>query len=122
MSDTLGLLPCPEFLFHLEQGCCCLFFTHARVLEPGEPLAHQIRALPAVREFPLIHAAVIDRTALHAGICSPEGFSLRRFAPGAFVPMVVAPAAGVPADSLDLLCRHSRDFVSRLDKGRVHAA
>ena len=110
MPVTAGLFPCPEFLFHLEQRSRCLFFTHARVLEPGEPFAHQVRALPAVREFLLVHAAVIDRAALNAGIRRPERFSLRCFAPGALVPVVVAPAAGVPADRFDLLCCHSTEF------------
>lgn len=108
MPVTAGLLPFPEFLFHLKQSCRCLFIIHTRILKSGEPLAHQVRAFPAVRELPFRSAAIIDRAALNANIRGPERFTLRSFTPGALVPVVVAPGAGVPADRLALLFHTDR--------------
>jgi len=96
----------PEFLLHRCEDPCLNFIAHFRILKPVEPFAHQVRALSAVRQLPLIHTAVIDRAAFHTGILCPERFSFHRFASRARFSVVFAPAAGIAADRLDLL-RHT---------------
>ena len=121
-EDITNLLSCPEFLFHRRKAGCRLCITHFGILEPGEPLAHQVRAFPAVRELAFRSAAGIDRALLNTGICSPERFSLRCFAPGALVRVVITVTARVTTYGLNILFCHSNRFEDGIKKRGVDTA
>jgi hypothetical protein len=117
-EDTAGLHPAPEILLH----CCKTryrfrFGDTRRIPDAVEPVAHQVRALPAVGEFLIVGTTVIDRTTVNADVCSPERGALRLRAAGTFFFVVLAVAAGVPADSLDLLRCHNQVLFFTMDKG-----
>ena len=55
-EDISSLLSCLEFLFHCGKAGCRFCITHVRVLEPGEPFTHKVRAFPAVGELAFRYA------------------------------------------------------------------
>jgi hypothetical protein len=86
-SDNQGrLYPCSrtKILLHPDENGPGLLRRHIRILKTGKPLAHQIRAFPPVRVFPLVDAAIVNRAGFSIDVGRPERFASGYFAARAF--------------------------------------
>jgi hypothetical protein len=118
-SDNQGrLYPCSrtKILLHPDENGPGLIRRHIRILKTGKPLAHQIRAFPPVRVFPLVDAAIVNRAGFSIDVGRPERFASGYFAARAFIFEMSATAAGISADVLERYPCHNFPLLSWPDK------